>query len=51
MSDLYDVIIVGGGFAGVTAACECALRGRRTLLLEARDRLGGVALGTLSGMA
>ena len=41
MSDLYDVIIVGGGFAGVTAARECALRGRRTLLLEARDRLGG----------
>jgi pseudooxynicotine oxidase len=42
MSDQrYDVIIVGGGFAGVTAARECALRGRRTLLLEARDRLGG----------
>jgi monoamine oxidase len=40
-SDRYDVIIVGGGFAGVTAARECALRGRRTLLLEARDRLGG----------
>ena len=35
------MIIVGGGFAGVTAARECALRGRRTLLLEARDRLGG----------
>ena len=41
MSDLYDVIVVGGGFAGVTAARECAQRGRRTLLLEARDRLGG----------
>jgi pseudooxynicotine oxidase len=41
MSDRYDVIVVGGGFAGVTAARECALRGRRTLLLEARDRLGG----------
>ncbi|HEY2602085.1 MAG TPA: NAD(P)/FAD-dependent oxidoreductase [Thermoleophilaceae bacterium] len=40
-SDRYDVIIVGGGFAGVTAARECALRGRRTLLLEGRDRLGG----------
>jgi monoamine oxidase len=39
--DRYDVIIVGGGFAGVTAARECALRGRRTLLLEGRDRLGG----------
>jgi monoamine oxidase len=41
MSERYDVIVVGGGFAGVTAARECALRGRRTLLLEARDRLGG----------
>jgi monoamine oxidase len=40
-SDRYDVIIVGGGFAGVTAGRESALHGRRTLLLEARDRLGG----------
>jgi monoamine oxidase len=37
----YDVAIVGGGFAGVTAARECALRGRSVVLLEARDRLGG----------
>jgi len=36
-----DVIVVGGGFAGVTAARELALRGRSVLLLEARDRLGG----------
>ncbi|MBN1529012.1 MAG: FAD-dependent oxidoreductase [Thermoleophilaceae bacterium] len=41
MARRYDVIVVGGGFAGVTAARECALRGRRVLLLEARDRLGG----------
>ena len=38
---VHDVIVVGGGFAGVTAARECALRGCTTLLLEARDRLGG----------
>jgi monoamine oxidase len=37
----HDVIVVGGGFAGVTAAREVALRGRSVLLLEARDRLGG----------
>jgi len=37
----YDVIVVGGGFAGVTAAREAALRGRSVVLLEARDRLGG----------
>ena len=38
---MNDVIVVGGGFAGVTAAREAALRGRSVLLLEARDRLGG----------
>jgi pseudooxynicotine oxidase len=37
----HDVIVVGGGFAGVTAAREAALRGRSVRLLEARDRLGG----------
>jgi monoamine oxidase len=37
----HDVIVVGGGFAGVTAAREVALRGRSVLVLEARDRLGG----------
>ena len=38
---MHDVIVVGGGFAGVTAAREVALAGRRALLLEAKDRLGG----------
>jgi len=38
---MLDVVVVGGGFAGVTAARETALRGAGTLLLEARDRLGG----------
>ena len=36
-----DVIVIGGGFAGVTTAREAALAGRDVLLLEARDRLGG----------
>ncbi|HYB25253.1 MAG TPA: NAD(P)/FAD-dependent oxidoreductase [Solirubrobacteraceae bacterium] len=38
---MHDVIVIGGGFAGVTAAREAALRGRSVLLLEARERLGG----------
>jgi monoamine oxidase len=38
---MTDVIVIGGGFAGVTAAREASLRGRSVLLLEARDRLGG----------
>jgi monoamine oxidase len=38
---MHDVVIIGGGFAGVTAARETTLGGASTLLLEARDRLGG----------
>jgi monoamine oxidase len=38
---MIDVIVIGGGFAGVTAAREATLGGKNTLLLEARDRLGG----------
>lgn len=37
----FDAIVVGAGFAGVTAARELQAQGRRTLLLEARDRIGG----------
>lgn len=37
----YDTIVIGGGFAGVTAARELSIRGRKTLLLEATNRLGG----------
>jgi monoamine oxidase len=36
-----DVIVVGGGFAGLTAAREARLRGRSVVVLEARERLGG----------
>lgn len=38
---MHDVVVIGGGFAGVTTARETTLRGADTLLLEARDRLGG----------
>ncbi len=42
----YDVIVVGGGFAGVTAARDCALYGLKTLMLEARNRIGGRTFDT-----
>jgi monoamine oxidase len=38
---MHDVIVIGGGLAGVTTARETTLGGADTLLLEARDRLGG----------
>jgi monoamine oxidase len=39
-----DVIVVGGGLAGLTAARELRKPGRRVLILEGRDRLGGRVL-------
>lgn len=39
----YDVIVLGAGFAGVTAARELKNNGRKVLVLEARDRIGGRA--------
>jgi fumarate reductase flavoprotein subunit len=37
----YDVIVLGGGGAGMTAAIHAADAGKRVALLEAGDRLGG----------
>jgi len=39
----YDVIIVGGGHNGLVAACYLAKSGLKTLVLEARDVVGGGA--------
>ncbi len=41
-----DVIIIGGGMAGVTAARELRQRGKRCVILEARNRLGGRTFST-----
>lgn len=36
-----DVIVIGAGVAGLGAAAQLGRKGRRVLLLEARDRVGG----------
>ncbi|MEV6228347.1 FAD-dependent oxidoreductase [Saccharopolyspora shandongensis] len=39
--DRYDVVVIGAGFAGLTAARELREAGKDVLVLEARDRIGG----------
>jgi len=40
----HDVIVIGAGYAGVTAAVTLADAGADVLLVEARDRVGGRTL-------
>ena len=37
----YDVVVVGAGAAGLMAARELSKAGKKVLVLEARDRVGG----------
>ncbi|WP_017974550.1 flavin monoamine oxidase family protein [Actinopolyspora halophila] len=39
--DTYDVVVIGAGFAGLTAARDLREAGSDVLVLEARDRIGG----------
>jgi monoamine oxidase len=40
-SPLYDALIIGAGYAGLTAAFKLHQAGKKLLILEARDRVGG----------
>lgn len=48
MSAHYDVAIVGGGHNGLTAAAYLALAGKRVIVLERLDELGGAAVSALA---
>ena len=39
----YDVVVIGSGLAGMTAANKLARNGRKVLLLESHNKLGGFA--------
>ncbi|KAJ5585649.1 hypothetical protein N7450_005436 [Penicillium hetheringtonii] len=38
---IWDAIVIGAGYAGLVAARDLVKAGKKTLLLEARDRVGG----------
>lgn len=38
---IYDVLVIGGGYAGLTASRDLTLANNQVLLVEARDRIGG----------
>jgi phytoene dehydrogenase-like protein len=38
-----DAVVIGAGFAGLSAAVRLTRKGARVLVLEARSRLGGCA--------
>lgn len=42
----FDVVVIGGGFAGLTAARDLSKNGLSTLVLEAKGRLGGRTFDT-----
>lgn len=48
-----DVLVVGGGLAGLVTALECLRAGQRVTLVDrdTRERLGGLALWAFGGMA
>ena len=45
MSESFDVVVIGGGTAGLVTASGCARLGRRVALIE-REALGGDCLWT-----
>ena len=47
LDDSYDVIVVGGGPTGCTAAAAAAREGAKTLLIEAGGMLGGSGTSAL----
>lgn len=44
MNKKYDIIVAGGGFAGVGAAISAARNGKKVLLIEKYNSLGGAAV-------
>ena len=41
IENIFDVVIIGAGIAGMTAAQELIKKGQNVIIIEARDRIGG----------
>ncbi|MBO6826720.1 MAG: FAD-binding dehydrogenase [Sneathiella sp.] len=52
MDDRYDVIVIGGGIAGIVTALELAEKGRSVLILDRDEgeKFGGLAKESFGGM-
>ncbi|KAK1634930.1 flavin-containing amine oxidoreductase [Colletotrichum phormii] len=50
-NQVLDTIVIGAGWSGAVAARELANKGRKVLVLEARDRIGGRASTWVKGDA
>lgn len=48
MQAYYDVIVAGGGVAGVAAAVEAKRHGKSVLIIEKTQKFGGLATTGLS---
>src|ERR1700675_5020406 len=44
MGDAYDVVVIGSGTGGYSAALRAAQLGKRVALVDRDDRLGGTCL-------
>ena len=45
----YDIVVVGAGNAGMSAALQCQLAGKKTLLIEKHNLPGGAATSFVRG--
>ena len=54
MHDSFDIAIIGGGAAGVAAACSAAMSGMSVVIIEKEENIGGLAtnaeVGTICGL-
>ena len=49
MAAKYDVVVVGAGNAGLSAAVKCAVEGKKTLLIDQHNLPGGCASSFVRG--